>query len=136
MSSYAPTYPWQREIVDETSGRSAVKDFATPSRAVAFTVDGDEFATVPALAAERSLRIVEYLSKFDDADAPLAERVDVLRALLETLLTPESAERFTARLDDPARPITVTTVVEVITWLLGHFTASAPGEPAASESEE
>lgn len=115
--------PMTDDIMDFTRRRDTIK----------FRVDDDVFEAPPDIAAELALRFVDDAGRLDDDAATHAEQVAVIHNMFRMILTPDSAERFIARLSDSTNPIGVDTFQRVTSWLLEQY-GLRPTEPGSDSS--
>lgn len=107
------------------------KSFTTATRAdneeVFVEVDGERFDCCP-VAPGAAILDVAMLSVSENA----GERVKAIPTFLDAVLMPEARERFSARMRDPERPITVDMCGQIIAYLLEVYTGRPPAEPSPS----
>jgi hypothetical protein len=98
-----------------------------------FYIDDDLFEAAPGLPVDQGMEFV-HLAEQWQVDDP--ERAKALaRELFSKVLLPESLERFSARMGDMERPVELTQLPEIITWLLERFGfRPTPEESSASST--
>jgi hypothetical protein len=110
----------------EVTMTDEIRDFSRPRGTLKFRVDDDVFEAPPDIAAELALQFAdeaERLGVGDDGDErpSVASQVQVMHNVIKMILLPDSAERFIARLRDPAHPIGVEVFQEVTEYLLERY---------------
>lgn len=98
-----------------------IKNFAVNDRPIRFRVGDEIFEAAPDVAAELMMRFADQASILERDDATYEQQADVIRRLFFMVLLPESAERFVVRLNDPERPIGLSTFIDVTRWLLEQY---------------
>lgn len=94
---------------------SPARSFNNPYSPITFDVDGEEFTSRAAVPAGQLIALADV------------DRGQATEQFFRTVLEPESAERFLARLNDNERPITTQVLNDVIEWLQGEL-AGRPNE--------
>lgn len=120
------------EILDFTPQRE-IQDFTTEKPRVQFKLDGDIFTGVREIPAVKAMEFSGHADKLQREDVSMEERIVLFMDILHLLLEPESAERFIARLADPANPIGVQTMLKVVPWLFEQY-ALRPTTPDSDSS--
>lgn len=109
------------------------KDFgseAVPSEPITFTVNGETFTAIPAIQGAFLLHFVNQAGGSDGIHA-----AEALMEFYARVLTPESLERFNAMCSSPDKIVSMTTLSEIVGWLVEEYTkrptqgssSSAPG---------
>lgn len=114
----------------------AVKDFSRPRTRVAFTIDGDLFEAPPAIPAEVFMEYAQRYSKLqagDEDSRDLNEMLTAMKDVLAIVLYPQSFDLFVQRMKDPARPIDLSQVQDVIVWLMEQY-GMRPTVPSSESS--
>lgn len=107
-----------------------VKDFSNRAD-VQFRIDDDLFQGVPNIAA---LQLLEFANLSDQlTDASMADQPKIFKALVDLLLTPDSALRFSERMGDRENPISIIQVQQVIEWLMERY-GMRPTQPSGDSS--
>lgn len=103
------------------------RHFTSAKPPLTFTVDDDEFVVPSVLPAGKLAAFIGHLTKLNtDSNAlTLDELVTTALNALETILTREQAEVLARRIQDTTHPLTLTTLVEVLTWLAEQWTGVA-----------
>lgn len=122
------------EIVDFTPQPvDGIRDFTVEKPRIQFKLDGDIFTGVREIPAVKAMEFSGHAEKMQREDVEMSERIagfiDVLRLLLE----PASAELFISRLNDPANPIGVQTMLKIVPWLFEHY-SQRPTTPDSDSS--
>jgi hypothetical protein len=130
--------PWAAQV-DPASGELRL---ASPKGNVRLEIDGEGFEGPPDLPAIAGLRFLAAVDRWQEAGPE--ETVAMLPELFGHVLLPESLERFVARLDDQARPISLKQLPQVIAYLFTRYgmrptppssgSSTGPGTPAAGPS--
>lgn len=100
---------------------------AHPTEPKRFRVDGDVFECAAVLPAGASRDLVSI------AGADLHTQVTLLGSFLDSVMLPDSAERFARRMRDPLHPITDDQVGDVIVWLIKEY-GKRPTTPSPSSA--
>ena len=96
-----------------------IKDFTVQRENPVFTIAPDTFYGVVDLPALAATDFMHKAQEFNTAD--LNEKREILRGMFELILVPESAEIFYRRLDDKENPIGISTMNNVIEWLMEQY---------------
>lgn len=80
---------------------------------VSFTVDDDEFTAIPANRLPAGV-LAKY---FEDING--GKLFEAHEVFFQTVLTEDSWKVFSDRLNSKDKPITVTLMGDIVTWLLG-----------------
>jgi len=108
-----------------------IMDF-TPTRKVPrFRIGEDIFTGVLEIPAELALEFSQKASVMNAENQTPAERIALVRDLMEIVLVPESAKLFNHRLGDPNNPIGMSSFSAVIPWLFKKYT----GTPTTPDSD-
>jgi hypothetical protein len=119
------------------------KDFTVPRKRFGFRVAPDNFECVPALAPASLQSVVRKFQSAEfrdlvkagaqaDADKTLGAIQDIFN---EFLIDEDTESRFAGRLADRRNPIDIHQLVEIIGWVIEHYTAR-PTEPSPSSSKQ
>jgi hypothetical protein len=111
----------------------AHKDFTSARRAeqgesVTFTLNGESYE---AAADAPGGALLDIAAQAGDETANDGARAMAIATFLDSVLLPDSAERFADRFRDPLNPITLEQAVEVLQWLVGEVYV---GRPTATRS--
>ena len=122
------------DIVDFTpQPGSPMHDFTIEKPRIQFKLDEDIFTGVRDIPAVKAMEFSGHADAMKRDDVPMSERIAGFMDVLRLLLEPESAERFIARLNDPANPIGVQTMLKVVPWLFEQY-AQRPTTPDSDSS--
>jgi hypothetical protein len=99
------------------------KDFGAPHDAsldekISFKIYDEEFECYPEMQGKTLLGFVEMSASEDSAQA-----VRAINNFFNVVLTPESYERFDALATDPKRIVNVTTLTEIIAWIMEQYSS-------------
>lgn len=114
-----------------------------------FRIDEDVFEAVPAVGANlmRDIIAMTDMSALADARAEgltpeqatsklpkVMEQVSKTLGFLDTVLLPDSAQRFAARMNSAVEPITLDQAFKVWTWLVEQYSGrpTQPSSPSAN----
>jgi hypothetical protein len=107
-------------------------NFGRTRRRNLFYIEDELFEAAPGLPVDQGMEFV-HLAEQWQVDEP--EKAKALaRELFSKVLLPESMERFAARLGDMERPVELTQLPEIITWLLERFGFRPTGESPDSST--
>lgn len=124
----------------EVTMTDEIMDFSVPRKTVQFKIDDDVFEAPSEIAAELMLRFADDASALDADELgrgpTTVEQLTIMHNLMRMILLPESAERFIARLSDPARPIGIATFERVTDYLMEAYglRPTEPDSPSSSGS--
>lgn len=108
------------------------KSFDTATRAdgeeVYVTIDGERFDATPIAPANAILKVGALAA----SDKP-QDKVEAVTTFLDSVLLPDSRQRFADRMGDPERPISIDTCGQVVAYLMEVYTGRPPGEPSPSQ---
>lgn len=114
-------------------------DFSVPRPSLKFRVDGDIFEASPDIAADLALRFADLAENLSEDSATNEQQIEVIHALFQMVLFPESAERFIARLSDQTKPIGTGRIHKITQWLFEEYglrpTTSDSVSSTGSESQ-
>ena len=96
-----------------------VKDFTRATKNLKFRIDEDIFEAPSNLPAMTLMTFAAKGEELSSADSML--RPKIFEELFQMILLPESAQRFIARLSDQQRPISMTQVDDVLTWIMEEY---------------
>lgn len=105
-----------------------IRDFSRPNKVLRFRIDDDTFEARGMVAAERILEMTSLGDRIDSAED--ARKLDVMVEIFRIALTPESFERFDARLRDDDNPIGLIQVTDLIQWLMESYAGRPTQLPA------
>lgn len=129
---------------------SEIQDFSLPKREpIRFKIDDDVFEAVPSVGADVMRDVIGMtdaikVTALDQAtatpeqlgEAASTVKTHTARALqfLDTVLLPESAQRFGERMRSIENPITLEQAFQVWTWLIGQYGGrpTVPSSPSAN----
>lgn len=97
------------------------KDFGAPFDAdsaekVVFKIYDEEFACYPQLQGKVLLEFVKNSNSED-----LVDSVTAVTDFFQKVLVPESFERFEALANDPNRIVSVSTLAEIVSWVMEQY---------------
>lgn len=98
-----------------------IKDFTKARKRLQFKIDDDVFEASPAVPAEVLMDFATQFVGTDPENASVDKQLEAFRSVLGLVLLEESLARFNARLRDRARPIDISQVEDVITWLFEEY---------------
>lgn len=114
------------------------KQFTSKKPKLSFNIDDDEFEAYAVLPARQFAVFADKVGTLQrngsDYDGPdkvtltFDETVTIVLDAVEMALTPESAERLAARISDPENPVDMTTLTDLLSWLLEEWGLIAAGE--------
>lgn len=105
-----------------------VKAFDRPrANPVQFTLDGELFEAVPDIPARLMAELAGKATKVGAGDT--GTQWDTIVEIMQSLLVPDSRDRFDARLGDPANPITLVQLTDLFAWLMGEVYGARPTLP-------
>lgn len=110
-----------------------IMDFSLPRGNIKFRLENDVFEAVPEIATELALEFVDDAAALEEDKISTREQLAVIKKLFHMVLLPESAERFVARLRDPANPIGPERFQRVLTFLMERY-GLRPTEPDSDSS--
>lgn len=111
---------------------TAIPDFTRKrDEPLRFTIDGDTFECAPVLPAAGT-RLLLALAETVEGSAGSAQ-IAMIGDFLDTVMLPESAERFAARMKDPARPIDDDQIGDVLKWLVERYGQRPTVPPTPSD---
>jgi hypothetical protein len=103
-----------------------------------FRVD-DEVYYVAGQAPIGALLDLSALAAFDQSSVQdpmkMAKATTTLMAFLDSVMMPESAVRFAARMRTPIRPISPKQIMRIITWCVGVYTGKDRMAPSSSSPD-
>ncbi len=94
-----------------------------------FKLHDEEFECYPALQGKVLLEMVARSTSNDTSDM-----ADSVMGFFEKTLKPESYERFQALTQDPNRVVTVETLGEITSWLVGEYSDRPTQQPEDSSN--
>lgn len=109
------------------------KDFGTSeidSQDISFKLFDEEFTCRPALPGKV---ILDLAASSADQENP-GEAAKVVSKFFNTVLVPESSERFETLINDPDRVVTVEKLTEIVSWLVEQYTERPTQRPEVSPS--
>jgi hypothetical protein len=105
------------------------KDFGSggdkPTEAISFKIYGEEFTCRAAMQGKVLLNLV---AKSTDTENPGAA-AEVIAGFFETVLVPESHERFNKLATDPETIVDVNTLGEIVGWLVEQYSERPTSRP-------
>jgi hypothetical protein len=105
------------------------KDFGAgsdkPTEGISFKIHGEEFTCRTALQGKVLLNLV---AKSGDTENPGAA-AEVINDFFETVLVPESYERFDTLATDPDKIVDVETLSEIVGWLVEQYAERPTSRP-------
>jgi hypothetical protein len=107
------------------------KDFgseAVPSEPISFTVNGETFTAVPAIQGAFLLHFVNQAGATDGVHA-----AEAIMEFYSRVLLPESLERFNAMCSSTDKIVSMTTLSEIVGWLVEEYT-KRPTQGSSSSS--
>lgn len=131
--------------MESNSNTPPIKSFTSRKPPITFDVDGEQFVAYQVLPAETFGRFAEKVLMLqragsdyegpDKLDLTLSETVTVLLDAVELGLAADSAQRVATRLSDLDNPIDVSTLSEVLLWLLEQYGMSGKDADSAVDSD-
>lgn len=111
--------------------------FNTTRRVITFTVDEDEFATKPAIAAGVVFGLQTSMKDFKSENEKKRDAAyENLKQTYKRILNAESWALFEPRIDgdceDDVVPIDVTQLMEITRWIIGEGLGKGRSQPASS----
>lgn len=107
-----------------------IKDLTVIREPKQFRLGDHVYTAAPAMPAG-------LLRKFTQAAKESEEvQLDRFMEILDAVMLPESAERFAARMNDPADPITIDDLRNVLEWLMEEYTGRPTVPPSTSASPQ
>ena len=101
------------------------KSFTSRRPPVPFDVDGEEFTVVGSVPAEVMKTLLAQAGSLAEAST-LEAKYDSIRAIVATVMLPESLARFAPRLSDMANPVDIDALAEISTWLVSEVYSRRP----------
>ena len=97
------------------------KDFGSPFDAekaekIVFKIYDEEFECYPEMQGKTLLEFVK-----DSASEDVANSVQALSEFFNKVLVPESLERFNALANDPNRIVSVSTLADIVSWVMEQY---------------
>lgn len=98
------------------------KDFGKPfdsesAEKITFKIYDEEFHCFPEMQGRTLLEFVRLSQSEDTTDSAIA-----MEKFFEKVLFPESYERFDALAKDPERIVSVSTLAEIVSWIVSQYT--------------
>lgn len=129
----------------DANGLVDFKDFEEREEPHYFRVGTEQFSAVPSLGIATMARLgkmqVQLTSLGAGQNTNVEQVIVMMITIFDELLLEDSAERFRTRLTSKDRPMSFTTVVNIINWLLECYglrptlpSSSSSSSPAASTS--
>lgn len=108
------------------------KDFGTGPdlsaiEPISFTLHGEEFHCAKQVPGKVLLSLVKGGVSEDPG-----ESAAVIDKFFETVLLPESLERFNVLVVDPNRIVTVDTLADIVNWLMEEYSDRPESQPEVS----
>lgn len=97
---------------------------------LSFKLYGEDFECYPAIQGKVLLDFVAQSSD-DNAASSMA---DIILMFFSKTLKPESYERFMLLIDDPERVVSIETLGEITSWLVGEYSDRPTEQPESSAS--
>ena len=114
-------------LADPPPGEFTTKGATAAPRS--FTVDGEVYYVAAELPADVMTNIAEY------AEATGRDRVRLVGEFLSSVMLPESAERYLARLKSTERPISIFEAVEHVLYLIHEvYGVTRPSDTPSSSA--
>src|SRR5688572_6783834 len=106
-----------------------MKDFTKPKKPpIEFTVDDDVFLCTPEVTVGAAQQLASMAEEKDNV-----KRMLMLGELLDLIMFPDSAARFSARMRNPEHPITNEQLGEILEWLMEEY-GERPTKPSPPSS--
>ena len=109
------------------------KDFGKGSKVnnipLKFKLHNEEFECYPALQGKVLLEMVSKSTSDDTSNM-----ADSVLGFFEKTLKPESYERFQTLIEDPEKVVTVETLGEITSWLVGEYSNRPTQQPEDSSN--
>lgn len=104
--------------MSEILNNDQMMDFSEDLEPIQFRIKPDIFTAVPAIPPKVALSFSNVGNQLQAGDGSEEEQMALLENVIRSILVPESAERFIARLSDTANPISFRQITRVIRWLM------------------
>jgi hypothetical protein len=111
-----------------------IKNFSKVRKVLQFQVDDDVFDAVSTIPAEVMIQFAEGFTTVDPTKMNPREMVSALRRVIEMVLMPDSLKVFQARMSDPANPIDMSQLDDIVTWLFEEYGLRPTVEPSSSSA--
>lgn len=111
-----------------------IKDFSKARKTLQFRIDDDVFEASPAIPAEVMIQFAERFTTADPTKMTIAEQIRIFRDLLEIVLLPESMKIMARRMADPANPVDMDQLDQIITWLMEEYGMRPTTESGSSSN--
>ncbi len=111
---------------------SEIKDFSKARKSLQFKVDDDVFHAASAVPADTMIEFASGFTSMNPENMNPAEIVAALRRVIEVVLQPQSLERFVQRMKDPANPIDMEQLDNIVQWLFEEYGLRPTTEPSNS----
>ncbi len=98
-----------------------IKDFSKKRKELVFRIDDDLFHATPVIPAETMIEFAESMTSADPTKMAPKDMIGALRRVIEMVLLPESLTLFTSRMKDPANPIDMEQLDDIVTWLFEEY---------------
>jgi hypothetical protein len=111
-----------------------MKDFTRKRSEIKFTIDDEVFEAAQAIPADTLLDFAVNFQGLDEASGE--DQRQSMLTILETVLLPESYQRFRTRMSNQLRPIELSQANDVIEWIMGEYgmRPTLPSVPSADGS--
>lgn len=110
-----------------------IMDFTPKQKPPRFRINDDIFTGVSEIPAELALDFSQKAAKMGDEGQTPAERIELIRELIDIVLLPDSATIFKKRLSSKENPIGLTAFRQVLPWLFKKY-AGTPTTPDSDSS--
>jgi hypothetical protein len=112
------------------------KDFGAPfdsehAEKIVFKIYDEEFECYPQMQGKILLEFVKKSASEDTVDS-----VEAIESFFGKVLLPESAERFDALARDPNRVVSVSTLAQIVSWVMEEYSDRPLEESKNSPSGE
>lgn len=114
------------------------KQFTSKKPKIEFEIDDDTFQAYAVLPARQFAIFADKVGTLqkagaeyegsDKVDLSFDDTVTIVLDSVEMALTPSSAERLASRISDPDNPVDMSTLTELLSWILEQWGLVAAGE--------
>lgn len=105
----------------------------TPSSNVKFTLYGEAYFGVAELTLEDSFNYETLSTQLGNKEHTTEQRIETMKAIIRTLLEPDSADRFIAGLKNRHKPIGLSTTMKIFKYVMDQY-GDRPTTPESDSS--
>jgi hypothetical protein len=109
-----------------------IKDFTKKRKKLRFKIDNDIFEAAPAVPADTLITFSKRFAGSDPEKMTVEQQLSLFEEMLSVTLLPESLPRFKDRMADPANPVDIDQVGEVVDWLFESYGMVPTKQPTES----